>query len=66
MDLDELLPRRKPDDALTALRREDLDPLSVDELKMRISILEAEIERTRAKLNAASSFRAAADALFKR
>ncbi|MGK2284809.1 DUF1192 family protein [Pedomonas sp. V897] len=66
MDLDELLPRRSSDNALLALRREDLDPLSLDELRQRIQILEAEIERTRAKLEAASSFRSAADALFKR
>ncbi|MCH8684744.1 DUF1192 domain-containing protein [Pedomonas mirosovicensis] len=66
MDLDELLPRRNVEDPLSALRREDLDPLSLDELKQRIRVLEAEIERTRAKLEAASSFRSAADALFKR
>jgi len=66
MDLDELLPRRNADDPLSALRRQDLDPLSLDELKQRITVLEAEIHRTRAKLEAASSFRSAADALFKR
>ena len=66
MDLDELMSRRKADDPLSALRREDLDPLSLDELKQRIAVLEAEIERTRAKLNSASTFRSAADALFKR
>lgn len=66
MDLDELLPQRSLDNPLTALRREDLDPLSLDELRQRIQVLEAEIERTRAKLEAASSFRSAADALFKR
>lgn len=66
MDLEELMSRRNADDALSALRREDLDPLSLDELRQRIAVLEAEIERTRAKLNSASSFRSAADALFKR
>lgn len=66
MDLDELLPRRNTEDALTALRREDLDPLSLDELQRRIDVLEAEIARTKAKLNSASTFRSAADALFKR
>jgi len=60
------LPRRSADDPLSALRRQDLDPLSIDELKQRITVLEAEIARTRAKLDAASSFRSAADALFKR
>lgn len=66
MDLDELLPRRNAGDALNALRHQDLDPLSLEELKHRISVLEAEIARTRAKLESASAFRSAADALFKR
>lgn len=66
MDIDELMPRRNADDPLAALRREDLDRLSLDELKQRISVLEAEIDRTRAKLDSASTFRSAADALFKR
>lgn len=66
MDLDELMPRRNADDPLSALRREDLDRLSLDELKQRIAVLEAEVDRTRAKLNAASTFRSAADALFRR
>ena len=35
MDLEELFPS-KPDDPLVALARQDLDPLSVDELKERI------------------------------
>lgn len=66
MDLDELLSRRNADDPLSALRRQDLDPLSIDELNQRISVLEAEISRTRSKLEAATTFRSAADALFKR
>jgi uncharacterized small protein (DUF1192 family) len=66
MDLDDLLPRRKPDDVLTSLARQDLDPLSVDELEARIAALEAEIARTRAKLEGARSFKSAADALFKK
>ena len=66
MDLDDLQPRRKPDDALTALARQDLDPLSVDELESRIAALEAEIGRTRAKLEGARSFRSVADSLFKK
>ena len=65
MDLDDL-PRRKPDDALVALGRQDLDPLSVDELAERIQLLEAEVARTRAKLQGAQSFRSAADSLFKK
>ena len=65
MDWDELLPR-KPDDPLTQLTRQDLDPLSVEEMSARIEILEAEIARTKAKMEAAVSFRASADAIFKK
>jgi uncharacterized small protein (DUF1192 family) len=39
MDWDELLPS-KPDDPLTQLTRQDLDPISVEELHARIAILE--------------------------
>ena len=65
MDLDELFPD-KPDDPLKLLTKQDLDPLSVDELHDRIAILEAEIARVKAKLDASVSFRASADELFKR
>ena len=65
MDLDELFPD-KPDDPLTLLTKQDLDPLSVDELRARIEILQAEIARVQAKLDNAVSFRASADDLFKR
>jgi uncharacterized small protein (DUF1192 family) len=65
MDLDELFPD-KPDDPLTLLTKQDLDPLSVDELQARIALLEAEIVRVRAKLDNSVSFRASAEDLFKR
>lgn len=65
MDLDELFPG-KPDDPLTQLARQDLDPLSVDELHARIAALEAEIGRVRAKIDASVSFRASAEAIFKK
>jgi uncharacterized small protein (DUF1192 family) len=65
MDLDELLPD-KPDDPLTLLTRQDLDPLSVDELRARIAILESEVARVQAKLEMSVSFRASVDDLFKR
>ncbi len=65
MDLDELFPN-KPDDPLTLLSRQDLDPLSVDELRARIEALEAEIARVTAKLENAVNFRASADELFKK
>ena len=65
MDLDELFPD-KPDDPLTLLTKQDLDPLSVEDLHDRIAILEAEIVRVKAKLDASVNFRASADELFKR
>jgi uncharacterized small protein (DUF1192 family) len=65
MDLDELFPS-KPEDPLTQLTRQDLDPLSVDELTARIAILEGEIARVRAKIDAAVNHRASAEALFKK
>jgi uncharacterized small protein (DUF1192 family) len=65
MDLDELFPG-KPDDPLTQLAKQDLDPLSVDELHARVAALEAEIVRVRAKIDASVSFRASAEAIFKK
>jgi uncharacterized small protein (DUF1192 family) len=65
MDPEDLLSKR-PESPLAQLRREDLDPLSVDELGARIEALEAEIVRTKAKRDSASAFRSAADGLFKR
>ena len=65
MDLDELFPD-KPKDPLTLLVRQDLDPLSVDELHARIAILEDEIARVRAKIAAAVDHRASAESLFKK
>ncbi|HZF95751.1 MAG TPA: DUF1192 domain-containing protein [Allosphingosinicella sp.] len=65
MDLDELFPS-KPDDPLTLLTRQDLDPLSVADLEARIAILQGEIARVRAKMDASVQFRASADAIFKK
>lgn len=65
MDLDELFPD-KPDDPLKLLTKQDLDPLSVEELEARIALLEAEIARVKAKLDASVNFRASAEQLFKR
>jgi uncharacterized small protein (DUF1192 family) len=65
MDLDELFPD-KPGDPLKLLARQDLDPLSVDELETRIAALESEIARVRTKIEAAVNHRASADALFKK
>ncbi len=65
MDLDELFPD-KPDDPLVLLGKQDLDPLSVDELEARIILLEAEIARVKAKLESSRAFRSSADDLFKK
>ncbi len=65
MDADENLPRRK-DDLLVQLARQDLDPFSVEELRERIALLEAESERSRMKIQRAINDRASADSLFKR
>jgi uncharacterized small protein (DUF1192 family) len=65
MDLDELFPG-KPADPLTQLTKQDLDPLSVEELHARIETLEGEIARTRSKIDAAVSHRASAEQLFKK
>ncbi|ALH82001.1 DUF1192 family protein [Sphingopyxis macrogoltabida] len=64
MDDDDI--RRRRDDALAALTREPLDPLSVDELDERVALLEAEIERVKAHKAAAASHKAVAEALFKK
>jgi uncharacterized small protein (DUF1192 family) len=65
MDLDELFPG-KPADPLAQLVKQDLDPLSVEELEERIATLEGEIARTRVKMDAAVNHRASAEALFKK
>lgn len=65
MDLDDLF-ARKPDDPLTQITRQDLDPLSVEELQERLDILQAEIARVNQKMQVAVNFRATADALFKK
>ena len=65
MNGDDLLPMRK-DDPLTALAVQDLDPFSVAELEARVVALEAEIERTRAKITFSVNHKSSADALFKR
>ena len=65
MDLEELFPS-KPEDPLTQLVKQDLDPLSVEELQERIRTLEGEIARTSAKMTAAVNHRASAEALFRK
>lgn len=65
MDVDDLFPKGVSD-PLAALQRQDLDPLSVEELQARIAALETEILRIKAKINAAVNHRASAESLFKR
>ncbi len=65
MDLDEFY-SKKPADPLTIIAKQDLDPLSVDELFERVEILEAEIDRVKRKIEGAVNHKASADALFKR
>lgn len=64
MDLEDFLPK-SPADPLGQLARQDLDPLSVDELHARIAGLEAEIGRCRARIGAAIDHRSSAEGLFR-
>jgi uncharacterized small protein (DUF1192 family) len=65
MDLDDLLPKN-PGDPLALLLKQDLDPLSVEELQARIAALESEIARVKTRIERSVNHRASADALFKR
>jgi uncharacterized small protein (DUF1192 family) len=65
MDLDELFPG-KPQDPLTQAAKQDLDPLSVEELHARIAVLENEIARVKAKIEASVGVRSSAEELFRK
>ena len=65
MDADDLEPRKRRSEALTALAREDLSLLGIEELKERIAALETEISRIRALLDKKKDSRSAAEALFR-
>ncbi len=65
MENDDDLPR-SANDPLSLLVKQDIDPLSVDELEKRISVLKTEISRCEAKKSFAVSHRASADSLFKK
>jgi len=56
----------KPSDPLSLLVRQDLGPLSVDELNERIEILRQEIARVEKHLADTARHRNTADELFKR
>ena len=65
MDDDDLFATR-PTDPLTLVTRQDLGPISQDELAERIATLKAEISRVEQHMAAVDQHRSAADALFKR
>ena len=65
MDLEDLFPS-KPGDPLVELARQDLDPISVEELHERIEALQAEIARVEAHLQRVHTHRSAAEELFKK
>ena len=56
----------KPQDPLVQATRQDLGPLSVDELEERIEILKGEIDRVEQHMSDAARHRSAADELFKK
>jgi uncharacterized small protein (DUF1192 family) len=65
MDLDDLFPS-KPGDPLVELGRQDLDPMSIEELHERIAALQAEIARVEAHIERVSVHRSAAEELFRK
>jgi uncharacterized small protein (DUF1192 family) len=65
MDLEELFPS-KPGDPLVELARQDLDPISIEELEARIAALKAEIARVEAHIQKVQTHRSAAEELFKK
>jgi uncharacterized small protein (DUF1192 family) len=65
MDLEDLFPS-KPGDPLVELGKQDLDPMSIEELRTRIETLKAEIARVEAHMSAATKHLSAAEELFKK
>ena len=65
MDVDDLFPR-KPGDPLVELARQDLDPMSIEELQARVEALKAEIDRVDNHMARAQTHRSAAEELFKK
>jgi uncharacterized small protein (DUF1192 family) len=65
MDLDDLFPD-KPKDPLTELKKQDLEPMSIEELQDRIESLKEEIGRVEAHMKRAQTHRSAAEELFKK
>ena len=56
----------RPQDPLTQVGKQDLGPLSIDELEARIEALKAEIARVETHMESATKHRSAADELFKK
>ena len=65
MDLEDLFPS-KPGDPLTELARQDLDPISIEELNARIAALKTEIARVETHIERVQAHRSAAEELFKK
>ena len=65
MDLEDLFPS-KPGDPLVELAKQDLDPMSIEELLARIEALKVEIARVENHMQRAQSHRSAAEELFKK
>jgi len=65
VDLEDLFPSQ-PGDPLVELARQDLDPMSIEELEARIEALKAEIARVEAHMAQAQTHRSAAEELFKK
>jgi uncharacterized small protein (DUF1192 family) len=65
MDLEELFPS-KPGDPLAELKKQDLDPMSIEELEERIEALKEEIARVEAHMQRVQTQRSAAEELFKK
>ena len=56
----------KPPEPLTLVMKQDLEPLSIDELQARIAALKGEIARVEAHIQTVSAHRSAAEELFKK
>ena len=63
--MDELFPS-KPGDPLVELAKQDLDPLSIEELQARVGALEVEIARVKTHMQRAQSHLSKAEELFKK
>ncbi|WP_294121624.1 DUF1192 domain-containing protein [Sphingomonas sp.] len=65
MDEDDFFSSR-PQDPLTQVTKQDLGPLSINELQERIELLKGEIARVEQHMSDATRHRSAADELFKK